>query len=97
MSNKYTKLLKDTVVFAIGGIGSKVILFLLVPLYTNYLSTQEYGTADLIFTVSQFIIPFVSLVVFDATVRFALSKNEKKEDERSKACRTRGQKNRHLQ
>ncbi len=80
MSNKYKKLLKDTVVFAIGGIGSKVILFLLVPLYTNYLSTEEYGIADLIFTISQFIIPFVSLVVFDATVRFALSKNEKKED-----------------
>lgn len=80
MNDKYKKLLKDTLIFAIGGIGSKIILFLLVPLYTNYLSTEEYGTADLIFTISQFIIPFVSLVVFDATVRFALSKNEKKED-----------------
>ena len=80
MNNKYKKLLKDTLIFAIGGIGSKLILFFLVPLYTNYLSTEEYGIADLIFTISQFIIPFVSLVVFDAVVRFALSKSEKKED-----------------
>ena len=80
MNNKYRNLLKDTVIFAIGGIGSKLILFFLVPLYTNYLSTEEYGIADLIFTISQFIIPFVSLVVFDAVVRFALSKSEKKED-----------------
>ncbi len=80
MNNKYKALLIDTFIFAIGGIGSKLILFFLVPLYTNYLSTEEYGVADLIFTVSQFIIPFASLVIFDAVVRFALSKNEKKED-----------------
>lgn len=80
MYNKYKKLFKDTIIFAIGGIGSKLILFFLVPLYTNYLSTDEYGIADLIFTISQFIIPFVSLVIFDAVVRFALSKSEKKED-----------------
>ena len=80
MNNKYIKLLKDTFIFAIGGIGSKMILFFLVPLYTNYLSTEEYGIADLIFTVSQFIIPFASLVIWGAVVRFALSKSEKKED-----------------
>lgn len=80
MSNKYKKLLSDTIVFAIGGIGSKLILFFLVPLYTNYLSTEEYGVADLIFTVSQVIIPFVSIEIFSAVIRFALSKTEKKED-----------------
>lgn len=80
MNSKYKNLVKDTFIFAIGGIGSKLILFLLVPLYTNCLSTEEYGIADLIFTISQFIVPFVSLVIFDAVVRFALSKNEKKED-----------------
>lgn len=80
MNKKYKALIKDTFIFAIGGIGSKVILFLLVPLYTNYLTTEEYGTADLIFTLSQLIIPFVSLVIFDAVLRFALSESEKKED-----------------
>lgn len=80
MTNKYKSLIKDTLIFAIGGIGSKMILFFLVPLYTNYMSTEEYGIADLIFTVAQLVIPFVSLVIFDAVVRFALSKSERRED-----------------
>ena len=78
--NKYTQLLKDTFVYALGGIGSKMILFFLVPLYTNYLSTEEYGIADLIFTISQFIIPFVGVVIHDAVIRFGISKEEKKEN-----------------
>lgn len=80
MNGKVKKLLGDTFVFALGGIGSKFILFFLVPLYTNYLTTAEYGIADLILTVAQFVSPFVSLVIFDAVLRFALSKNEVPED-----------------
>lgn len=73
--NKYKRLLGDTAIFAIGNLGSKVILFFMVPLYTNYLSTEEYGTADLVFTVAQLLVPFVSLVIFDAVLRFGLSKD----------------------
>lgn len=80
MINKYRRLIKDTFVFAIGGIGSKLILFLLVPLYTNFLSKEEYGVADLIFTISQFIVPIAALVIYDAVMRFGLSKDERKED-----------------
>ena len=80
MKKKYKSLLSDTVIFAIGNLGSKLILFFLVPLYTNYLTTTEYGTADFITTFSQLIIPFVSLSISDAVIRFALKKDEKKED-----------------
>ena len=80
MNGKYKNLIKDTLVFAIGGVGSKLILFLLVPLYTNYLTTEEYGIADLIFTISQFVVPFVGVVIYDAVMRFGLSKEEQKED-----------------
>ena len=62
MNRKYKSLLADTFVFALGSLGSKIILFLLVPLYTNYLSTSEYGTADLITTFSQLMIPIASLI-----------------------------------
>ena len=76
MKEKYTSLIKNIAVFAVGGIGSRVILFILVPLYTNYLSTAEYGISDLVFTVSQLLIPVFSVVIFDAVVRFGLSKEE---------------------
>ena len=78
--NKGLTLIKDIFIFAVGSIGSKLILFLLVPLYTNYMTTDEYGTADLVFTVSQLVVPFVSVVIFDAVVRFGLMKSEKAEN-----------------
>ena len=80
MGNKYKTLAKDIVIFAIGNIGSKMILFFLVPLYTNTMTKDEYGIADLILTVSELVLPFVSVVIYDALLRFALSKNESKED-----------------
>ena len=78
--SKGLTLIKDIFIFAVGSIGSKLILFLLVPLYTNYMTTEEYGTADLVFTVSQLLVPFVSVVIFDAVVRFGLTKSEKSEN-----------------
>lgn len=77
---KHKQLVKDTIVFAIGNIGSKLILFFMVPLYTNYLTAEEFGTADLVFTISQLLIPFVSVVIFDAVLRFGLSKEANAED-----------------
>lgn len=72
--NKYKRLISDTFLFAIGSFGSKLILFFLVPLYTNYLTTGEYGTAELIYTVANLIMPITSMVIFDAVLRFALDK-----------------------
>ena len=80
MDARYSQLIKDTGIFAIGNLGSKLILFLLVPLYTNFMTTEEYGTADLVFTIAQLVVPFTSLVIFDAVQRFGLSKFEKRED-----------------
>lgn len=79
-ASKYKRLLRDTGIFAFGNLGSKLILFFLVPLYTNYMTDAEYGLADLAYTVAQLIIPFVSVVIFDAVVRFGLAKNARPQD-----------------
>lgn len=80
MNAKVSQLLKDTLIFAIGSLGSKIVLFLLVPLYTNVMTADEYGTADLVITIGQLLVPFVALVIHDAVLRFGLSKYENKED-----------------
>ena len=77
MNKKYKVLFKDTIIFALGNLGSKVILFFLVPLYTNFLSTEEYGIADLVFTTSQLIIPVVSISIYQGIIRFGLTKDQK--------------------
>lgn len=80
MQKRYKSLLSDTIIFGIGTLGSKILLFLLVPLYTTYLSTEEYGTADLVITIGQMLLPIISLAIYDAILPFGLDKSIKKED-----------------
>lgn len=80
MNSKYKDLLKNTAIFALGSLGSKVILFFLVPLYTNFLSTAEYGIADLTSTFSQLLMPITSLMISSAVIRFGMMKGENPED-----------------
>lgn len=73
-SNKqsYVKLFANTLVFAIGQFGSKLLVLLLVPLYTAALSPDEYGTVDLIAQTANILIPIFSLSAADAALRFGL-------------------------
>ena len=77
--NKYKKLLSNSLVFTIGNLGSKLLVFLLVPLYTYALTPQEYGMADLYQTTASLLLPLITMNVFDATLRFAMEKSMTKE------------------
>lgn len=72
--NSYKKLAYNTVIFAIGNFGSKVLTFLIVPLYTYVLTTAEYGTIDLFITSLGMIIPFSTMMVNEGLIRFVLGK-----------------------
>jgi O-antigen/teichoic acid export membrane protein len=76
MKNKTLILIKNFLLFALGNVASRFILFFLVPLYTNYLTTAEYGTAELIFTVTDLLTPFLTISIQNAILRFGLSKRE---------------------
>jgi len=80
LNKKYISLIKDTMVFSLGNIGSKVIIFFLVPLYTNILTTEEYGNADLVFTISQLMMPIISVAIYNAIIRFGLEKKDHSQD-----------------
>lgn len=71
--NKY--LLRNTVIFSIGNFGTKIISFFLVPLYTNILTTREYGTVDLIYTIGMVLVPLLTLNIGESIMRFALDKD----------------------
>lgn len=78
--NKYKKLLSNTLIFGIGTFSSKILVFLLMPLYTSVLTKGEYGTADLIMQTGNLIIPLASMGMFNALIRFGLDKKYKKDD-----------------
>lgn len=68
-----SKFLKDIGVYAIGNIGSKIITFLMVPLYTYFVhDTSDFGYYDLCLTVCLLLIPFVTLQLRDGAFRFLL-------------------------
>lgn len=74
--NRYKKLVSNSIIFTIGNFGSKIISFILVPLYTFYLSTSEFGTADLVMTTATMLLPLVSLSISQAVLRFAMDDSE---------------------
>ena len=76
--NRYKKLMGNTLIFAIGTFSSKVLVFLMLPYYTNILSTGEYGTVDALINVGQLMIPIASVGINNAVIRFGLEKGTDK-------------------
>ena len=78
--NSYKKLFNNVLIFSIGVLGSKLISFLLVPLYTHYLSQGEFGTADLVMTTVSMLLPLVTASMYEAVIRFIVNKSYDKDE-----------------
>lgn len=78
--SSYKYLLKNVGLFTISEFASKFITFFMLPLYTYYLSTEEYAVIDLIQVTQNLIVPIVTLSITDAVLCFCFDKNEKIDD-----------------
>lgn len=81
MNKSLKSFIKTSGVFFIGNALSKVIIFLLIPLYTNYISTASYGYYDLSVA---YVTVFTSLLYFDiwsTVLRFMYDVNDVKRKE----------------
>jgi len=70
--NEQKRLLKNTGIIAIGNLSTKLVSFLLLPLYTAVLSTSEYGIIDYIISISIFCAPAISLLMEESMFRFLI-------------------------
>lgn len=77
--NRTKYLLKNMGILTISNFASKILIFLLVPLYTTVLSTVEYGTYDLAVSTVTLLYPILSLNIVDAVMRFSMDKEYSKE------------------
>lgn len=77
--NQYKKLFKNTFAITIGNFSSKILVFLMLPLYTACLSTEEYGIVDLVYTSTNLLYPILTLLANEIALRFALEKAYDKE------------------
>lgn len=72
-------LIKNTIIYAIGNFGSKFLVFLLLPLYTSYLSPDDYGYFDLVITSISLLVPLITFQIIDGLYRFLLDSNDERQ------------------
>jgi len=59
--DKKKQLAKNTIIIFFGKVCTQLISFFLLPLYTSYLATEEYGLVDLIQTYVTLLVPIITL------------------------------------
>lgn len=67
---RYKNLALNSLLFSLNAIATKLITFLLVPLYTYYMSAGEFGLTDMSLTVINLATPLFTLSIAEASVRF---------------------------
>ena len=72
--SNYKRLFSNTIIFAIGSFSSKILVLLLVKVYTTYLSPQEMGVNDVITQIANWLQPIVTMTISEAVIRFGLDK-----------------------
>ena len=75
--NKYKNLIQNIGIFTLANFTTRILNFLILPLYTYYLTTKEYGTIDLVNSVIQLLYPIFTLSIVDAVLRFGISEKDK--------------------
>lgn len=84
--SRESALLKNTFIYAMGNFSSKLLSVILLPFYTYYLSTSDFGYFDLILTASSMLTPIISFQISDGLYRFLL--DAKGEDEKQQVIST---------
>ena len=84
--NKYKKLAANTLIFAIGSFGSKILLLLLTRLYTHNISSGDNSTKSLLEQTANFIIPIATFSIAEAVIRYGLDREYDNKEVYTSAC-----------
>ena len=81
--NKKKQLAKNTLIIFLGKVCTQLISFFLIPLYTSYLATNEYGIVDLVQTYVTLLVPIITMELEMSIFRYLVDsrtdfKNTKK-------------------
>lgn len=78
--NKKRQFAKTTIIIFFGKVCTQLISFFLLPLYTSYLSTSQYGIADLIQTYVTLFVPIITLELEMSIFRWLVENRGKVKD-----------------
>ena len=77
---KSKALISGTIIYTIGNLGTKILSFIIVPLYTYYINTSDMGDYDLVNSTISLLTPLLTLQIMDAAYAFMLRDNIKPKD-----------------
>lgn len=78
--NKKKELVKNTVILFLGKACTQLISYFLLPLYTGYLTTAQYGVVDLIQTYVVLLVPLITLELEMGVFRYLIDARGKEKD-----------------
>lgn len=82
MNNKFIRFICTAFTFFMGNVLSKLVAFILIPIYTRYLSPEQFGNYDLTLSVVGLIVPLIYMQIWDGVFRFAF--DNKSSDKKQK-------------
>ena len=75
MGDRKESLVKNTALFALGNLGSKMLQIILVPYYTRVMTSAEFGITDVLQAIVALLMPIFSLTIYEGVFRFAMERH----------------------
>lgn len=72
MENNKNRIWGDIFIFGCGIVLAKMVQFFLMPLYTSYMTTDAYGVAELVNSLTELFFPIITVCIYEAAFRFAV-------------------------
>ncbi len=79
-TGRYKSLVSNTLLFGLSTFGSKMLVVILMPIYTRHLTPEAYGMVDIISGTCNLIVPIITLCIHEAVIRFGLEKGIRRRD-----------------
>ena len=77
--SELARFFKHSSIYAVGNVINRIGAFILLPVYTNYLTVGEYGTLELFYVVMSVISGILAVGLAHATLRFYFDYDSQKE------------------
>lgn len=81
--SKNKEFVKNTIILFIGKFATQFMSLLLLPLYTHFLITDDFGIVDLLQTYISLFVPILTLRIDSALFRFLLENRKNKDEQKN--------------
>lgn len=75
-------MIKKMTIYGLGIFFGKIVVFLLVPVYTRYLDPADYGQYDVVYSTMQMLVSICYLEIWTGALRFLFDYNSKQDKNR---------------